>query len=219
MKKLYHLGLLWHKVAYKLLGNMTVEGVSNVPMKGPLLIISNHQSNADPPLIAASMPRDVAFLAKESLFRGPVVSYIFRSFGMYPVSQTQANYSSTKWAFTILDQNQSLCIFPESKRNIKGMQKGALGAAFLAIKTNASILPVGITGSENISSILRIPFPFCKIAVRIGEPFRLPAQDSNPSKVQLRELTDMMMRRVSQLLPEGYRGYYKLSQDKITDQV
>ena len=114
---------------------------------------SEHQSNADPPLIAACMPRDVAFLAKEGLFKGPIVSYIFRSLGMYPVSKNKANYSSTKWAFNILHRNQSLCIFPESKRNPKSMQKGALGAAFLAVKSNALILPVGITGSENIGSI------------------------------------------------------------------
>ena len=214
MKKLYHLGLLWHKVAYTLLSNLNVEGVSNVPMEGPLLIISNHQSNADPPLIAACMPRDVAFLAKESLFNGPIVSYVFRSFGMYPVSKNKANYSSTKWAFNILHQNQSLCIFPESKRNPKSMQKGALGAAFLAAKSKALILPVGITGSEHIGSILRIPFPFCQINVRIGQPFSIPAQNSTPSRAQLRELTDMMMERIAQLIPEEYQGYYKRNRNK-----
>ena len=214
MKKLYHLGLLWHKVAYKLLSNLKAEGVSNVPMKGPLLIIANHQSNADPPLIAACMPRDVAFLAKEGLFKGPIVSYVFRSFGMYPVSKGRGNYSSTKWAFNILHQNQSLCIFPESKRNPKGMQKAALGAAFLAAKSKALILPVGITGSEKIGSILRIPFPFCQINIRIGQPFRLPTQDSTLSKAQLRELTDMMMQRIAQLVPTEYQGYYKLKQSK-----
>lgn len=214
MKKLYHLGLLWHKVAYKLLSNLNVEGLSNVPMEGPLLIIANHQSNADPPLIAACMPRDVAFLAKEGLFKGPIVSYIFRSFGMYPVSKNKANYSSTKWAFNILHRNQSLCIFPESKRNPKSMQKGALGAAFLAIKSNALILPVGITGSENIGSILRIPFPFCQINFRIGQAFRIPTQTSTPSRAQLRELTDMMMERIAQLIPEEYQGYYKFKRNK-----
>ena len=94
------------------------------------------------------------------------------------------------------------------------MQKGALGAAFLAAKSKALILPVGITGSENIGSILRIPFPFCQINVRIGQAFRIPTHTSTPSSTQLRELTDMMMERIAQLIPEKYQGYYKLKQNK-----
>ena len=213
MAILYHIANSWTKTAYTLFSKWEIEGREAVPPKGPLLIISNHQGNADPPLIAASIPRRVYFFGKGGLFYGPIASAILRACGVYPLSRDGQDVAAALWGLHTLRQDKALSIFPENTRSLGGMRRALPGVAYLALKTQTPILPVGITGTEKIPGLWRVAFPFCRVKVKIGEPFSLPVVEGNIPRDQLQAFADMLMERVAQLLPPEYRGLYGPEQD------
>ena len=211
MAVLYNAGVLLARFCFNVFGRVEVEGREWVPPYGPLIIVSNHLSNADPPLIAATMPRRVFFMAKRGLFANPIAGRILRDLGVYPLDRDRRDFDAVRWALKLLERDQAIAIFPEGTRSRDGqMHRGIPGIAYLALKSQAPILPVGITGTERVRSLLRVPFPLTTFRVRIGQPFTLPQVEGRPSRDTLQQLTDMIMFRVAELLPEPYRGEYRL---------
>ena len=107
-----------------------------------------------------------------------------------------------------LERDRAVVIFPEGTRRPNGaLQKGMLGVVYLALKSQAAILPVGITGTETFP-LWRIPIPFRKMKAKIGQPFTLPMIEGNPSKEVMSSLRDMVMRRIADQLSPEYQGLY-----------
>jgi len=179
----------------------------------PLIIISNHVSWVDPVPLALSIHRRVGFMAKEELFHSPFWGPLLRGLGSFPVRRGQSDRKALRKANELLSKGIALGIFPEGKRNPDAqLQPAHLGAAFIAVHTGALILPVGITGTEKIKKrtksitvLLRRP----QVVVNIGEPFKLPPVNGKLTHAQLAFLTDFIMWRVAELLPESYRGAYR----------
>ena len=209
MAVLYNIGTGLAKACFSTFARWDVEGREAVPPRGRLLVVANHQSNADPPVLVASLPRRVCFVGKRGLFRGPIVAAILRSCGVYPLNRDGRDTSPLRWILRTLGHEQAVALFPEGTRSPHGMRRAATwGAAFVALKTHTPILPIGITGTERIPAMWRIPFPFCHIKVNIGQPFSLPAMEGKLDDAVLDSLTEMIMLRVAELLPEEYRGVY-----------
>ncbi|MCL0044539.1 1-acyl-sn-glycerol-3-phosphate acyltransferase [Dehalococcoidia bacterium] len=179
-----------------------------VSPRGRLIVVANHQSNADPPVLAASLPRQVRFMAKRGLFRGPIISALMRAWGVHPLERNGRDAGAVRWMLRALEQEQMLAIFPEGTRSPNGMRKANRGVAFIALRSQTPILPIGITGTEKMSKFWRLFFPFCRIKVKIGQPFSLPIIEGQLNDAVLDSLTEMIMLRVAALLPEGYRGVY-----------
>jgi 1-acyl-sn-glycerol-3-phosphate acyltransferase len=99
-------------------------------------------------------------------------------------------------------------MFPEGGRSQKSLGKAMLGAAMIAIKSGAPVLPVGITGTERAISLVRLAMPTGTFRVRIGEPFKPPPVYSNKLRGNLEKVTDIIMERIAEVLPENYRGLY-----------
>ena len=207
----YNIGTNLAKFCFTLFASCRIEGKEAVPPKGPLIVVSNHLSNADIPLMVVSIPRKLFFLAKKGLFYGPIVSSILKGVGAQPIEGEGSDLRATRWALRMLEQDKALLIFPEAARSLTtaSMNKAGPGIAYLAHKSQAPILPVAITGTEKIPSMLRIPFPLCRMTMRIGDPFTLPVIEGKPSRDLLEHMTDMIMHRVANLLPEGYQGHYR----------
>ena len=107
-----------------------------------------------------------------------------------------------------LERDRAVVIFPEGTRSPNGaLQKGMLGVVYLALKSQAAILPIGITGTETFP-LWRIPVPFRKLKAKIGQPFTLPMIEGKPSKEVMSSLRDMVMRRIADQLPPEYQGLY-----------
>lgn len=183
--------------------------MSNTPSSGPVLVIANHTSNLDPLLVGLAVPRWVRFLSKEEIFHWPVVGELARLFRVIPINRDKTDHRALRTSFEVLKNGGVLCLFPEGTRARSGqLQRGQPGAALIAARTGATILPLGIVGGRE--SLLGKPVPLLgrKISVRIGKPFRLPAVAGKLDREMAQALADEMMMKIAELLPPERRGVY-----------
>jgi 1-acyl-sn-glycerol-3-phosphate acyltransferase len=179
---------------------------------GPLIVVSNHLSWFDIPLIGLGIPRQIAFMAKKEYFHSPFHRRLVDIYGGFTVERGAVDGTALRKAFDVLDEGRCLGIFPEGTRSKSlQLQQGHVGTAFIALHKNAYILPVGVSGTEKIrikfqgiSNILYRP----KVVINIGEPFILPDVQGHPSRKDRDRSTDIIMRSIADLLPESYRGVY-----------
>lgn len=152
-------------------------------------------------------------MAKEELFRSWFSSYFVRHFGAFPVYRGSSNKDALYQANKILKEGKVLGMFPEGKRSVECSLKPALlGSALIAYHNKAPIIPVGISGSENIRGFGWISHR-PKIVMNIGPIFYLPDMGHSLTREQLMELTNIIMRHISILLPEQYKGEYAGGKD------
>jgi len=205
---IYSICIFLQRITLRSFSTWRVIGLANVPKTGPLIIAANHQSNFDPSLLSVSIPRKVNFLAKSSVFIGGVVNYLLKAYGAHPVSRNSIDLKAYRWATELLKQGKVIVIFPEGTRNPKSMNHPKKGAAKLAMATNAKIIPVGITGTENLGTLLRVFNPTGKLTVNIGtaiDPNNYPELiQNNDSEAFL----DIVMKEIAKLVPSEYRGIY-----------
>ncbi len=194
---------------FRAFGRLEVRGRENVPGRGSIIIVSNHLSNSDPPVVAVAMPREISFVAKRGLFGNPFTRWLFRSLNAYPVDRDRRDVGALKWAIEHLRHGGVVLMFPEGTRSrTGGLSKAQIGVAYLAVKSQATIVPVGVTGTERVQGLWRVPFPLTKITVTFGEPFTLPNVEGELPRAVLETLTDTIMRRIAELLPPAYQGVY-----------
>lgn len=199
-------GILW------LVGRWTVTGRGNIPSSGPLLVVSNHLNNADPPILSAGLAqRRVRYMAKIELFKYPF-GVVPRLYGAFPVRRFEADLAAMLNAERILKRGGVLGMFPEGTRSRTGfLGKPHPGTALIALRAGATVLPCSITGTEQLGNpfnVLRKP----KITVRIGQPIPLEAI-RRPSEEQVNELTERIFSEITALLPSKYIAAYTESEE------
>ncbi len=153
----------------KLLCRYQVIGKENFPRSGPVIVVSNHLSNWDPLMIGAAMPRQIFFVAKEELFRIPLVSGLIKAWGAIPIKRGRGDREALSKSLDLLKQDQAVGIFIEGKRNRgnpETMLKPQPGAAMLALKSGAPVVPVALINTNRILRSWR------RVRVIIGEPIR-----------------------------------------------
>lgn len=184
-----------------------VEGKENVPRKGPLIVVSNHMTYVDPPLLGASLPRRITFMAKQELFGPSLLGLVVRAYGAFPVRRSGVDRVALRRALEVLKKGEVLGMFPEGKRSSSHqLQEAQPGTAFIAARSGAPIVPVGISGSEKVRGIgfiLHRP----SIVVRIGRPFNVPSNEADKSnRSGLAQHAELITERIAELLPSSYRG-------------
>jgi 1-acyl-sn-glycerol-3-phosphate acyltransferase len=202
------------RLVLSLAARVRVEGLADLPKSGPLIVVANHMSNADPPLVVGwltpALGRPMHILAKEALFVGPVGA-LLRSQGVTPVRAGGSDIEAFRAARSVLERGEVLCIFPEGTRSRTGaLQAAKPGVAMLAARADAQILPVGITGSDRfLGPGRRVPRFRSQIVIRVGRPFRLSVDPAQTRRVGLQAATDEIMRRIAALVDERHRGIYE----------
>ena len=150
-------------------------GAKNVPQQGPLVVVSNHASDFDPPILSCCVGRPVAYMAKKELFEIPILKQAIQVYGAYPVSRGAADRSAIRSALKYLEAGWATGLFLEGTRTADGrITDPKLGAALVAAKAKAPLLPVSLWGTQHIfkkGSALPRPVP---ITVRIGEVIAAP---------------------------------------------
>lgn len=205
---LYRFGRVVAKLFLPTFGSMEVEGRENVPAGGHLLIACNHQSDADPAVLVYAIDRPIWFMAKRTLFKGPLLRFFFKNVHVFPVDRDGRDFEALHWAQETVDNGRALVLFPEGTRSPGALRRGQDGLAYIALRTGAPILPVAITGTEGIKHMLRMPFHFQKLKVVIGEPYVLPPVQQRIDRALLQSVTNRIMRSIADLLPPSYQGAY-----------
>ena len=219
MSLIYPIGRQLGRFCFNTLGRLEITGLNGVPPFGPMLLAANHVSFNDPPVLVAAINRRLNFIGKQELFSNPLNRFILREFGVYPFDRSGHAVDMVRLSLDLLAQDRALVLFPEGSRSPNhSLIQGLPGAAYIALKSQAAILPVAITGTEKFSS-LRIFFPMCRMRVNIGQPFTLPIIEGQPSRDVLRSLADMIMYRIAALLPEEYRGIYATPETKHQEEL
>jgi 1-acyl-sn-glycerol-3-phosphate acyltransferase len=152
-----------------------IYGAENVPRSGPLLVVANHASDFDPPIVSNCVQRPVSYMAKEELFKVPVLSTAIRLYGAYPVKRGSADRSAIRAALAQLEAGWAVGVFLQGTRTPDArIPEPKLGAALLAAKAQAPLLPVSLWGTQ---AIIRKGSKFPRstpVTVRIGEPITPP---------------------------------------------
>jgi 1-acyl-sn-glycerol-3-phosphate acyltransferase len=199
---LYHL-FKWSVVSPTLYSYFRgrVYGAEKVPSEGPLVIVSNHASDFDPPLLSCAVRRPVAYMAKEELFKVPVLSQAIRLYGAYPVKRGSADRSAIRAALVSLEAGWAAGVFITGTRTADGrVADPKLGAALIAAKAQVPILPVSLWGTHQIfqaGSALPRPVP---VTIRIGDLIPVP---KSSDREELEALTQQCANAINTLFDLG----------------
>ncbi|WP_414542533.1 lysophospholipid acyltransferase family protein [Nostoc sp. CCY0012] len=174
-----------------------IYGVENVPQSQPLVVVSNHASYFDPPIVSSCVRRPVAYMAKEELFEVPVLAQAIKLYGAYPVSRGSADRNTIRSALECMENGWAVGVFLEGTRTPDGRIKDPKrGAALLAAKAKVPLLPVSIWGSEKIlqkGSAIPHAVP---LTVRIGQLIDPP---SSTNKEKLQAVTQQCATTINQM--------------------
>lgn len=192
-------------------------GMENIPRKGAVLFTANHLSQWDIFFMHYLLPRAGYWMTKREHFKVFFFGGWARLFGAFPVSRGAYNREALQFSVEVLKRGDVLIIFPEGHRAPEyRMMPGHSGAALIAAKADALIVPVGFSGTEKISRKKEYGPDGKKIKprvfVRVGQPYRLPRNNESGHHHDLEELNDLMMSKIAELLPPEYQGYYAPSE-------
>jgi len=164
-----------------------IYGAENVPKTGPLVVVSNHASYFDPPIVSNCVRRPVAFMAKEELFEVPLLKQGIKLYGAYPVKREISDRSAIRSAVNSLHAGWAAGIFLQGTRTPDArITEPKLGAALIAAKAKAPLIPLSLWGTQEIlqkGSPLPKPVP---VTVRIGEVICAP---TSTKREELQEIT------------------------------
>lgn len=186
-----------------------VVGLENVPKKGAFVLAANHLNFLDPPILGAAVHRRVIFMAKIEIFSWPVFGGVSRLYGAIGVRRFEADLSALRKGQAVLRGGKVLGMFPEGTRaKGEGLLRPWPGAALIAMRSNALIVPAAITGTDG-PLWRRALSPFSRPHVRIefGKPFHLP-ETKRPKAEDINAGTHQIMRHIAAMLPERYLGEY-----------
>jgi 1-acyl-sn-glycerol-3-phosphate acyltransferase len=173
-------------VIARLLFRPSITGRENIPLDGPVLIAPIHRSNLDFAFTLFMSPRKVFFMAKDSIFRVPLLGPLVTHLGAFPVKRGSADRESMGLAEEVLRQGHALVLFPEGTRK-EGREVMTLhdGAMFVAARTGATVVPVGIGGSDRAMPLgAKFPRPL-KIRIVVGKPVSPPVAEGRVSRSQV----------------------------------
>jgi 1-acyl-sn-glycerol-3-phosphate acyltransferase len=194
---------------FALFTHRQVEGLEFLPARGPYILAANHLNFFDLPFLYGLLGGPhVAGWAAEKYQRHPLFGPIVRLGGGTFIRRGEVDRSALAWAQDWLARGNVFGMAPEGTRSRTGtLARGKTGAAYLAHLAQVPIVPVGLSGTENLThSLLRLRRPH--LTLRVGAPFRLPPLDEQTRPRALRTQTDEIMCRIAALLPPAYRGVY-----------
>lgn len=199
------------------LGRVRVEGLERLRADpraaGPLIVVANHVSNVDPPLVggwlAGALRRRPAFLAKEQLFQGLIGRFLLNQ-GMIKVRAGRSDVDALRQARSVIERGGVVVVFPEGTRSPDGVIGTAFaGSAMLAARPDAWIVPVGVGDTDLLMPRGgRLPRFGTRVIVRYGEPFQLTLDPALPRRAALEAASEELMGHIATLLPVRQQGRF-----------
>jgi 1-acyl-sn-glycerol-3-phosphate acyltransferase len=187
----------------------------NVPRNGPVILVGNHINFLEAPVVMCHVDSAMfTGIAKKESWKNPLFNFLFNTWGIISIDREEISREAFQLATQALKEGKVLAISPEGTRSFTGqMQQGKAGVLALVLRSQAPLIPVGFSGYinfwDNIKHLRRTEFH-----VAVGKPFKLKLDGNALSREARQAVTDEIMYKVAELLPEEYRGHYQF-QDKI----
>lgn len=196
------------RILFKILLKLEVVGLENVPSGGRLILMITHTNFLDPVLAGGVMPREVVMMSKVENFWHPILGIIVRLYGAFPVHRGEVDRQAIHRSLEVLGNGEVLLMAPEGTRSGHGrLQKGRDGMTYIALRADATILPMAVMGGErfwaNLSKLRRTP-----IKIVIGNVFRFSAGREWVGRTIMSKMTEEGMYQLASLLPPERRGVY-----------
>jgi 1-acyl-sn-glycerol-3-phosphate acyltransferase len=193
----------------RLICRVDLSQLARVPEHGPLIIVTNHVSFLEVPMIFTHLrPRPLTGFAKAETWDNPLLGWIFNVWRAIPLKREEADMTAMRSALEVLQEGRILAVAPEGTRSGHGrLQQAKAGVALLALRSGAPLLPIVHIGGEdfkrNIKRLWRTDF-----RVIVGNSFRIETGDRKVTAEIRQQITDEIMYQLAALLPEQYRGVY-----------
>lgn len=201
------------RLIFNILSPIQITGKENIPTKGAYLVVFNHVSLYDAPLLAAFWPKALEVLGAQDIWSRPGQNILVRGYGAIPVLRGEIDQEAVKKILSALRNGHPLMMAPEGGRSHGGgMRQGKAGIVYFIEASGVPVVPVGIVGTKDDYYQQGSRGNRPQVEVKIGVPFHLPGfkDTAADSPKELRQLkVDYIMHRIADLLPEDYRGYYK----------
>lgn len=182
-------------IVFFLFYRVEIVNPEKVPKEGAALLCSAHNTILDMFFLGYKLKRWVYWMAKEELFRNPLLGYVFKKLGAFPVKRGKGDVGSIKAAYKLLEDGEIVGIFPQGTRVHSGNVKTVKikpGAAMLALNSNVKIIPAIVQGSYKL---------FSKMKVVYGEPFMIETEPGRKlTKEEMTEVSSDIMKRINSLL-------------------
>ena len=193
----FHLVRLFSLTFFKFFHSFRTSGADSLP-PGPLILAPNHASYLDPPATGCGLFRVTYYLARHTLFKPPIASWLLPSIGSIPVNQNSPGPSSLKNIFEVFKNKGTLVLFPEGQRTFDGnLRKAEPGIGMIAARANVPVVPVHIIGSREAMPRNGSWHPFRPIRVVYGKPMRFTGDPKNRQDFQ--NFADEIMSAISKL--------------------
>jgi 1-acyl-sn-glycerol-3-phosphate acyltransferase len=194
---------------YRLLFRGRTHGNANVPQEGALVVVANHGSHLDPPLLGHALGRPVAFMAKAELFRVPILGTLIRACGAYPVARGASDREAIRTATDRLEEGWATGVFLDGTRQRDGrVNRPQPGAALLAARAGVPLLPVAIVNSHRALGPDGSPLRLVPVHIRIGTPIPAPV---SRRRADLDAATRAAQDQINALLDQGLIAAGRLS--------
>ena len=212
----YFIGWCGFRALCKFYFRWHVYNAERVPLEGAVILASNHASFLDPPLVGAGLRRGINYLARENLFRFPVMGWVLRQWQVVPVDRDGGGAAGLRAILDRLLAGGAIILFPEGTRTRDGkLQPARSGIGLTVIKSTAPVVPVRVFGAfEAYGRHLRFPRPH-RVAVKYGQPMRfeeLRAEAKGCSKTRLRgiyqQVADELMAAIARLEPHEDKAQF-----------
>jgi 1-acyl-sn-glycerol-3-phosphate acyltransferase len=194
------------------------ERLSEVPPRGPLILVCNHINFLEVPLVFSHLqPRPVTGFAKSETWDSPLLGPLFDLWGAIPLKRGEADLGALRKGLQALEDGRIVAISPEGTRSGDGrLRKGYPGVVLLALRSGVPLLPLVYYGGEALQQNLR-RLRRTDFHVNIGRQFRLDTRGAKPNRELRQKITDEIMYQLAFLLPPEYRGAYADLEAATTD--
>ena len=189
---------IWFKVRgiFEKILKIRVEGIENIPLDRGCILASNHRSNLDPLVLNTISPRPILFMAKQELFKAPVLGWLIKKAGAIPVKRDRRDIGALKRAIELVNEGYCVGIFPEGSRALPGQfRKPQSGVGLLVAKTDADVIPIKIEGTDIVYPVgAKFPIPGKSIIhVKVGKPIKIN------KNMDYKEISQYIMENIKQL--------------------
>lgn len=198
---LYCLGKSLSWLVAKSFGRMRVIGRENIPRQGGVMICANHVSFADPPVLGAGCPRQIHYMAKIELFQVPVLGYLIKKVGAFPVQQRTADRTALKTAVDYLNKGQVVGMFPEGQRVLGDELGPALpGVGMIVLRAKVPVIPAALINTDKLLPAHKILPRFSRVVVVYGEPLDITDLYELPGREAIEEAGKRIMSAIGELI-------------------